>query len=131
MAIGINTALRNMFLDNTLDAAFNSGTMEIRSGTQPVSPNDVATGTVLATIALPANAFAPAAAGSAALSASIQDVAADATGTATWCRIRNTGDTIRLDGDVAVAGAFCNLDSVAIQIGGQVTITSMTLTMPE
>jgi len=56
MAITTNTTLENTILDG-FDTACNSGTLEIRTGAAPGAGNS-ATGTVLATITLPADAFA-------------------------------------------------------------------------
>ena len=141
MAININTASRNALLDSYL-ANYNNGYIVIYDGSAPADSNTALSGQVeLATIPLNATAFDAAVAGSAALNVTggIADSAADATGTATWCRIYDTlsnpgvdetGATYIIQGDVSTSGAFLNLDNTAIQVGGLVTITSMTLTHP-
>jgi len=127
MAITYTDALRDLAMDAAL-ADFNGGTLTIRTGTPPGAGNP-ATGTVLATITLPNPAFNAAAAGSASLSASVSDAAADATGTAAHFRI--VGATGVLEGTVTATGGGgdLELDNVSIQLGGNVTITSMTVSM--
>ena len=57
MAIALSTGLKNAILDSVLNAGagdqFDSGILTIRSGAAP-GPDAAATGTVLATITLPA-----------------------------------------------------------------------------
>jgi len=131
MALRLDDDVRNDLLDG-IDSTFNSGTLEIRSGAQPASANDVATGTVLATITLPADAFAAAASGSKAKLGTWSDAAADATGTAGYFRMNNGADTRRIDGDITITsgGGELELDSLSITIGQVVTVATFTLTMP-
>jgi hypothetical protein len=131
MAVRLDDDIRNSLLDG-IDSVFNSGTLEIRSGAQPASANDAATGTVLATIALPADSFAAASGGSKAKAGTWQDASADATGTAGWFRMYNTGDTQRIDGNVTATagGGDMEIDSVSITAGQTVTVTSFSLDMP-
>lgn len=126
MAITLNTTLKNALLDG-IDSVFNSGTLEIRSGSAPGAGN-AATGTVLATITLPADAFAAASGGTKAAQGTWQDLAADASGTAGYFRM--TGGSNTLEGTVTATGGGgdLTLDSIAITAGQQVTITSLTLT---
>lgn len=57
------------------------------------------------------------------------DTSADATGTAAEARIKESGGTAVVTGlTVGTSGANINLNSVAIQSGATVTITSATLT---
>jgi len=139
MAIKINTALQNALLDRTLrdpsaitTGIFDGATLEIRDGAQPADANQVATGTLLASMMLATPAFNVASNGTAAIPAQIQDAAANAAGTATWCRIKNVGDTIRIDGDVGAtaSGAFLELSTTTIVLNGVVTVTALSLTHP-
>lgn len=129
MAITINTAFGNAVLDG-FDAVFNSGTLEIRSGAAPGADN-VATGTVLATILLPADALAPAAARSKAKSGTWQDAAADAGGTAAHFRLTSSGGTHVVEGSVSATGGGgdLQLDTVTLVAGQPVTITSFAFTV--
>src|SRR5215207_1386415 len=109
MAIRLSTALRNVILDSGFQAVFDSGILEIRDGTIPTNADTAPTGTVLASITLPADWIAAASAGAVAKAGTWSDASADATGTPTWFRIRQSGDAgttnttdERLDGTAAV-----------------------------
>lgn len=109
-----------------------AGTIEIRSGTQPADADDAATGTLLATLTFNATAFGAANSSGVATANSItSDTNADATGTATWARIKNGSGTTIFDCDVATSAATINLDSVSIVAGGTVAISSFTMTHPD
>jgi hypothetical protein len=63
-------------------------------------------------------------------SAITADSAANATGTATWFRaFKSDGTTPVWDGSVGTSGATLNLNSVAIQSGAEVSVTSLTFTV--
>lgn len=130
MAVRLNTAVRNQLADSLADT-FNSGVLEIRTGSQPAAASDSATGTLLASITLPADAFSAASVGVASKSGT-WSVAAAATGTAGWARFRNSGDTLRMDGSVTASGGGGDLtiDNVSIVATGTVTVTSFTITQP-
>lgn len=131
MALSLNTALKNKILDGIGNSGagvnFDSGTLEIRSGTRPADANTALTGTVLATVPLPADAFAAAASGSMAKSGTWQDTAADATGTASYFTMHDSTSTYRIDGDVATSGADMNVDNTSFAAGQQFTITGFSL----
>lgn len=123
MAITTNTTLKNTVLDG-FDSAFNSGTLEIRTGSAPGAGN-TATGTVLATITAPADAFAAASGGTKAKNGTWSDSSADATGTA--AHFRMTGGSNVIEGTVTATGGGgdIELDSTSITAGQVVTITSL------
>lgn len=127
MAITTNTTFKNTILDG-FDSAFNSGTLEIRTGSAPGAGN-AATGTVLATITLPADAFAAASGGTKAKSGTWQDASADATGTAAHWRM--TGGSNIVEGTVTATGGGgdMELDSTSITSGQTVTITAFTFSV--
>lgn len=120
-------ALRNAGLDAAL-ALVNGGKLRIYDGTQPTDA-DTALGAqvLLADLALNATAFGAASAGSASANAITQDSSADATGTATWGSLLTSGNARRLDFSVGTSGADLNLNSVAIQAGATVSVTSLTV----
>jgi hypothetical protein len=126
MATRLNTQCRTDLLDTGIDTAFDSGVFEIRTGTQPAAATDAATGTQLVSITLPADAFGAVSSGAMAKAGTWQGTAG-ASGTAGWCRLRNSGDTVRIDGAV---GAELTLDNTSISSGGTVTINTATVTMP-
>jgi hypothetical protein len=125
VAITLNTTLKNTLLDG-LDTTFNSGTLTIYTGTPPGAGN-AATGTVLVTITLPADAFAPASGGTKVNLGTWQDLSADASGTAGYFRM--VGGSNILEGTVTATGGGgdLTLDNVAIVATQQVTVTSFTL----
>ncbi len=130
MALDLNNLLANALLDR-YDTEFPAGsTLEIRSGAV-AGAESADTGTVLATITLPATPWAAAAAGSKAKSGTWQDAAADAAGTAAHYRLRNAGDTRREEGTVTATGGGgdMTLDNTNIAINQVVTITSFTRTL--
>jgi hypothetical protein len=142
MAIRLSTNLRNRMLDGWSNSAsaygfFDSAIFEIRSGTIPTDADTLPTGTVLASITLPADAVSAAAAGAIPKLGTWQDTSADATGTASWFRIKKAGDLgttnttdPRMDGTVGTSGADLNLDNTSINATQSVTINSFTLTQP-
>lgn len=130
MAEKLNTAMRNRQADSLGDD-FNSGTLKIYTGSQPASADDAASGTLLVTINLPADAFAAAASGAAAKSGTWSGVAG-ATGTAGWFRLANSAGTRHVDGAVTATGGGgeIELDSTSITSSQTVTINSFSITQP-
>lgn len=138
MAYTLSTGARNDAADRHSAQVYNSAILEIRTGAAP-GPDAAATGTVLASITLPADAHSAAASGAAALSGTWQDSSADASGTAAHFRIRASGDAngssttaLRVEGAVTATGGGgdLTLDNVSIAAAQVVTITSWTLTQP-
>ena len=129
MAFQFSTAARNAALDAMETAIGTAPTLELRSGAAPANCAAAATGTVLATLVLPLDWLAAAAAGAKALSGSWQDTSADAAGTAAHFRI-NQGVTCHWQGTVTATGGGgdLTLDNIVIALAQQVTITAMTLT---
>ncbi len=120
-----NDALIHDMLDS-IDATFNSGTLTIRTGSAP-GAGSAATGTVLATLTLPVDAFNAAATRQKTITASFQDTSADATGTAGHWRLVNSGGTRVLEGSVGVGTGELQLSTLSIIAGGTVTVTAFTL----
>lgn len=138
MSVTLSTGLRNAILATGFDPQFDSGVLEIRSGVRPASANTAPAGTALASIPLPADAFAAPSGGSSAKAGTWTD-AADAAGTATWFRLRKTTDLgttnttdVRLDGSCSMTGGGGDLvlDNTNIAAGQSVTVNSFTFTMP-
>lgn len=131
MTVRINTAMQNRQADSAVDA-FDSGTLAVRTGSQPASANDAASGTLLSTITLPATAFGAAASGTAAKNDTWSDTV-DTTGTPGWFRMANSGDTLRIDGAVAASGSDLNISGLVggeLIAGGTLTIDTFTVTQP-
>jgi len=112
------------------------GTLVIYDGTPPTNVDTALSGnTVLAQLDMANPAFGAAAdaapGGTATANAITDDTSADATGTASFYRILDRDNTPVLQGTVGTSGAELNLNSVSIQSGATVSITSFTITMPE
>lgn len=145
----LSTQLRNNLAGTTgFSSTFANGVIEIRSGTQPASADDAATGTLLGTVTLNSGAFTPgvatngltfaAASGGAVSKSGVWSFAGLAVGTAGWFRFKGNAtdagalSTVlpRLDGSVAVSGADMNLSNISITVSGPVTIDTFTWTQP-
>ncbi len=129
MTLGINVTTRNAMLDTITTRAGASALLRIYDGTQPATGGTATT--LLAELTCNAT-FAPAASsGVLTLNAITQDSSANATGTATWFRIvQSGGSTHVLDGTVGTSGADLNLNSTSIVATGTVSISSFTITAP-
>lgn len=134
MALSLATSARNAQCDalvDLLDAGTGPGTIQIRSGTRPATPNTAATGTLLVTVTLADPAFGGAATGVAALT----DPAAAtgvADGTATWFRALDSDANAVFDGDVGATGSGADMElaTTTISTGLSVDITGGTVTVP-
>lgn len=129
MAIQLSVAVRNARLDAIETAIGASPSLEIRTGAAPASCAAADSGTVVSTIALPADWMAAASGGSKALSGTWQDASADATGTAAHFRIK-AGATCHLQGAVTITGGGGDMqvDNTSFATGQQFTVTAFTLT---
>jgi hypothetical protein len=134
MALNPKTAAsaRNLALNAAFDP-LNGGFLRIYDGTQPADADTALSGnTLLAELTLNATAFAAASAGAKAANAITADSSANATGIATWASLVKSGgvrasDTV-MDMSVGTSGANLNLNSVAIQSGAAVSVTSLSIT---
>ena len=129
MAFQFSTASRNGGLDAIETAAGASPTLEIRTGAVPATCATADSGTVLVTMALPADWLAAASGGTKAILGTWQDLSADAAGTAAHFRIKQ-GATCHIQGSVTATGGGgdMTLDNVSIALAQQVTVTAFTLT---
>lgn len=121
----LNDNLAHDILDG-IDATFNSGILEIRTGASP-GAGSAATGTLLASLTLPADAFNSAASRQKTLSATITDLSADNSGTAGHFRLKNAAGTRIIDGTVGVGTGELQLSTLTFVAGGTVNITGLTL----
>lgn len=149
MTVRLSTQLRTNLAGSTgFAATFADGVIDIYSGTQPVTADSAATGTLLGTVTLASGAFTPgvatngltfaAASGGAVSKSGVWSFNGVAAGTAGWFRLRgNAADagaisTVlpRLDGSIAVSGADMNLSNISIAVGAPTTIDSFAYTQP-
>jgi hypothetical protein len=129
----LSTVLRNNMLDEITSYAGTSAVLTIYAGTQPTG--GATPGTALAVLTCNVTAFAgSAAAGTLTLNAITADSAANATGTASYFRITQSGGTWVMDGDIsstAVGTGDLQLDSTAIVLNGTVNLSGPnTITAP-
>lgn len=133
-AITLATTARNAAADavvDLVDAGSGPGYVEIRTGTQPASPQIAATGTLLVTLTLSDPAYGAAATGVCTLDVTPEPSAvAVATNTAGWARLYDSAGTAVLDGECGTSGKFVNLSTLSIVSGATVSITSGSYTQP-
>jgi hypothetical protein len=135
MALSFSDALRNAranAITTAVDAGSGAGILEIRTGSKPTSPDDAATGTLLASITLNDPSFSSSSDGVITLdeSPTISDASADATGTAAHFRIKTSAGAGVVDGTVTATGGGgdLTLNTTSLVSGASVTITGGTIT---
>ena len=127
MAAAFSTTVRNAEMDAITTAVGTSGKLRIYSGTRPASGGTATT--LLAELALSATFAAAASGGVLTANAITDDSVADNTGTATWFRIvKSDGTTWVMDGSAGESGTDLVLDSASIIAGGNVAVSSLTVT---
>ncbi len=129
MAIQLSTNVRNARLDAIETAIGASAVLKIRSGAQPATVATADSGTVLATLTLPADWLAAAAAGTKSKAGTWTDASADANGTAEHFRIyASDGTTAHIQGSVGVTTQDMVVDTVTFVAAAPFTINSFVLT---
>lgn len=108
------------------------GYLEIRTGDKPSTPQNDATGTLLATLQFSRPAFGTFNNG-VAISNPISSGTAVAAGVATWFRIYNRDNAAIMDGDITIIGqgGDIELNDVKVSIGETISITSLNAIMPQ
>lgn len=124
----LSTTVRNSLADS-FGGLFASGFLEIRTGSSPGADN-AATGTLLASVALPASPFTAAASDQITKNGTWSDSSAASTGTAGHARLKSADGTMVVDLTVTATGGGgeLQLDSTSIVATGPVTITAVTIT---
>lgn len=131
MALQLSVAVRNARLDTIESTIGTFAKMKIRTGAQPATCATADSGTVLASLDLPSDWMAAAAAGAKAKAGTWQEASADAAGTAGHFRIyASDGTTCHMQGSVTATGGGgdLTLDNTSIALAQVVTITGFTLT---
>lgn len=136
MATRLPTASQNAACDaivDRVDGGAGPGVIEIRTGAQPATANDAATGTLLVTIPCADPAFGSAVAGVATLDCDpVLSAVAVADGTAGWARVKDSTGATVMDGSVTATGGGgqITLATTAITTGLTVQITGGTFVVP-
>lgn len=116
------------YVSGAVDAGAGPGYLEIRTGVQPASANDAASGTLLATVVMGDPAYG-APAGGVAAAADPAPVDATGAGDAGWFREYDSdGATVR-DGNVTATGGGGELElsSISLTPGIEVDITALSI----
>lgn len=130
MTIQLSVAARNARLDSFETVVGASAKLSFYTGAQPANCAAAASGTLLATLTLPADWMANASGGTKALAGSWTGTGSGA-GTAGYFRITdNAGTTCHKQGSVTATGGGgdLTLDNVVIAAAQAITITGFTLT---
>lgn len=131
MSIQLSSTVRNQRLNAIETAIGTSAVLKIRTGAAPATVGAADTGTVLATLQLPPDWLAAAAAGAKAKAGTWQDTAADAGGTAGHFRIYAVGGSVaHIQGTVTTTagGGDMTIQNLSVATGQQVTVTAFSLT---
>ena len=113
---------------NNLSAALDNGSALLYTGAPPASPNAAATGTLLATFALPAD-LAPVTSTATFTANAIASVTAAATGTPGYLRLKKSDGTAWVDLTAGVQGSGADaIVTGSATSGAPIGITSLTYT---
>lgn len=125
MALGLSSTIRNARLNvirDAIDAGPAAGFLRVYDGVRPVTGG--AATTLLAELTFSDPSAANASGGVLTFSAITADTSANATGTATWCRIVDSTGAFVTDGSVGTSNADYILNTTAITAGIQVSCSS-------
>jgi hypothetical protein len=106
----------------------------LRTGAQPATCGAADTGTLVATVAMAADAFSNAAAWQKAIGAAIADLSADNAGSLAgghW-RIKTSGGVTKLQGSITASGGGgdVTVDNTSVVAGQEIDITSFAIGFP-
>jgi len=107
------------------------GTIQIRSGAQPATPDTAASGTLLGTLTFSGTAFGAPSTGVVTAAAIASDTNADASDTAGHARLIDSGAAIHSDATCGQGTGDFNFDNAVIVAGGTIAVSSLTLTAPQ
>ena len=129
MSFQYSVSVNNARLDAIETAIGASAILKIRTGAAPANCAAADSGTVLATVSLPADWMAAADSASKAKSGTWQDASADATGTAAHFRIYDTtGVTCHIQGTYGLVATDMIGDSVSLTAGQSFTVNTFSIT---
>lgn len=130
MAFQLSIPVRNSELDSIETTIGTSAKLLVYTGTQPANCAATATGTLLATLALPSDWLAAANSGAKLISGT-WTAGASVAGNAGYFRITDTaGTTCHIQGDITATGGggTMTMDNINIAINQNITVNSFTLT---
>lgn len=129
MALGYAATLRTAQLaavGTAIDAGGGAGLLRIYDGSRPATGG--AATTLLAELTFTDPSVDTNTGGVLTFDAIADDPSANATGTATWFRIVDSGATFVMDGSVGTVGADLNLNTTSIVVAAVVSISAGTIT---
>lgn len=128
MALQYSVAVNNARLDAIETVVGTAPLLKIYTGSMPASCATAATGTLLASFALPSDWLAAAASGVKSKSGTWSG-AASAAGTAGYARITDSGGTaVGIQGDCGLGSGTFNLDNTSIANLQVITVNTFSLT---
>ncbi|MCB2060722.1 MAG: hypothetical protein R3E09_10270 [Novosphingobium sp.] len=131
MTLQYSVTVRNAKLDAVETSIGADAIMKVRTGAPPADCSQADSGTVLATLDLPADWMATAAGGSKSKNGVWEDSSADATGDAGHFRIYESGgSTCHIQGTITAAGGGGDMevDNTSFAAGQQFQVNSFTIT---
>ena len=130
MALQLSTAARNATLDAIEATIGATPTLELRTGSPPANAAAADSGTLLATLTLPADWMAAASGGTKAKAGTWAGTGA-AAGTAAHFRIKQ-GSTCHAQGTVTATGGGGDMElgDLAVTVGKIIAVATFTLTAP-
>jgi hypothetical protein len=129
VAVQFSDAVRNAELDSIETTVGASAVLKLRTGAQPATVATADSGTVVATMALPADWMSAAAAGVKSKLGTWEDVSADNPGTiAHWRLYQSDGTTAHAQGTAGTAGTDLILDNNVVLAGQNILITAWAFT---
>jgi hypothetical protein len=132
MAYKISITRRDEIMD-TLSPNMDGGYIKIFTGSRPAAPEDMATGTLLATLTFATPAFAASSSGSIVANPITRENSAPNSGTAGWFRIyESDGMTSVMDGTITALSGGGEIEMVILSVvaGQPVEISSFSITLP-
>jgi hypothetical protein len=121
---------------DAIDAGGSAGRIEIRTGSQPATPETAATGTLLVSIPFARPAFSNSDVdGTAILAGGAISATVTSSGTAGWFRVLDSANNSLFDGSIAQSPDAGNagdmdFDNINFVTGGTATINSMSIQTP-
>ncbi len=131
MALQLSVAVQNARLDAIESTISTSAILKMRTGSAPANCAAADTGTVLATVSLPADWMNAAASGVKTKLGTWEDTSADASGTVLHFRVYDSGGTTcHIQGTVTLTGmgGDMTVDNTVFAAGQDFTVTSFTIT---
>jgi hypothetical protein len=125
-----STDLRDAQNDQIEATLGSSPILELRSGAAPANCAAADSGTLIASMTLPADAFAASSAGVKSMQGTWQDLSADNAGTIAHYRLKTSGGVCKLQGPASASGGGGEVivNNTTVTAGQQVSITSFTIT---